>query len=70
MIAPTINSYSRMVPGSWAPTDASWGFENRTCESCLYLNGCVIYHAMYMAKQFGAVDNARFKSCNEWEEKS
>ena len=31
MIAPTINSYSRMVPGSWAPTDASWGVENRTC---------------------------------------
>jgi len=31
MVAPTINSYSRMVPGSWAPTDASWGFENRTC---------------------------------------
>ena len=31
MVSPTINSYSRMVPGSWAPTDASWGFENRTC---------------------------------------
>jgi len=31
MVAPTINSYSRMVPGSWAPTDASWGVENRTC---------------------------------------
>ena len=31
MVSPTINSYSRMVPGSWAPTDASWGIENRTC---------------------------------------
>ena len=31
MVSPTINSYSRMVPGSWAPTDASWGVENRTC---------------------------------------
>lgn len=31
MIAPTINSYSRLVPGFWAPTSASWGFENRTC---------------------------------------
>ena len=30
MIAPTINSYSRMVPGFWAPTDATWGVENRT----------------------------------------
>jgi len=31
MVSPTINSYSRMVIGSWAPTDASWGVENRTC---------------------------------------
>ncbi len=31
MIAPTINSYTRMVPGFWAPTSASWGYENRTC---------------------------------------
>lgn len=30
MIAPTINSYSRMIPGFWAPTDATWGIENRT----------------------------------------
>ncbi|WDD96947.1 glutamine synthetase family protein [Thalassomonas actiniarum] len=30
MIAPTINSYSRMVPGLWAPLDATWGVENRT----------------------------------------
>jgi len=31
MIAPTVNSYTRMVPGYWAPTNASWGVENRTC---------------------------------------
>jgi glutamine synthetase len=30
MMAPTINSYSRMIPGFWAPTDATWGVENRT----------------------------------------
>lgn len=30
MVAPTINSYSRMVPGLWAPLDATWGVENRT----------------------------------------
>ena len=30
MIAPTVNSYSRMVPGMWAPLDATWGIENRT----------------------------------------
>ena len=31
MIAPTINSYTRLIPGFWAPTDATWGTENRTC---------------------------------------
>lgn len=31
MIAPTINSYTRLIPGFWAPTDATWGVENRTC---------------------------------------
>ncbi len=30
MIAPTINSYTRMIPGFWAPTEATWGIENRT----------------------------------------
>ncbi|OLQ74103.1 glutamine synthetase [Photobacterium proteolyticum] len=30
MIAPSVNSYSRMIPGFWAPTDATWGIENRT----------------------------------------
>jgi glutamine synthetase len=30
MVSPTINSYSRMVPGYWAPTSATWGVENRT----------------------------------------
>ncbi|MBY5990986.1 glutamine synthetase family protein [Ferrimonas balearica] len=30
LYAQTINSYARMVPGFWAPTDATWGCENRT----------------------------------------
>jgi glutamine synthetase len=30
MLAPTINSYTRLIPGFWAPTDATWGVENRT----------------------------------------
>ena len=30
MISPTINSFSRMVPGVWAPLEATWGVENRT----------------------------------------
>lgn len=31
LFAPTINSYTRLVPGFWAPTHATWGIENRTC---------------------------------------
>ena len=31
MVASTVNSYSRLVPGAWAPTNATWGVENRTC---------------------------------------
>jgi len=30
VIAPTVNSYKRMVEGTWAPTTATWGVENRT----------------------------------------
>jgi glutamine synthetase len=29
--APTLNSYRRYVPGSWAPTAVVWGEDNRTC---------------------------------------
>ena len=31
LVAPTINSYRRLIPGFWAPTVASLGVENRTC---------------------------------------
>jgi glutamine synthetase len=31
MVASTVNSYTRLIPGFWAPTEASWGVENRTC---------------------------------------
>jgi glutamine synthetase len=30
MMAPSINSYKRTVPGTWAPVNASWGNDNRT----------------------------------------
>ena len=30
MLAPTINSYTRLVKGAWAPTSSTWGVENRT----------------------------------------
>lgn len=28
---PLINSYKRLQPNTWAPTNVSWGVENRTC---------------------------------------
>jgi len=31
MIAPTVNAFTRLIPGFWAPTEASWGVDNRTC---------------------------------------
>jgi len=30
MLAPTINSYKRLVEGTWAPTTLTWGMDNRT----------------------------------------
>lgn len=30
LCAPTVNSYTRLVKGFWAPTAATWGVENRT----------------------------------------
>ena len=30
LVAPTINSYKRLVEGAWAPTTLTWGVDNRT----------------------------------------
>jgi len=30
MLAPTINSFKRLVEGAWAPTTLTWGIDNRT----------------------------------------
>ncbi len=31
LFAPTVNSYKRLTPGSFAPTGIAWGRDNRTC---------------------------------------
>jgi len=31
LLNPTINSYKRLVPGWFAPVNATWGYENRSC---------------------------------------
>ena len=30
LLAPTVNSHTRLVKGAWAPTASTWGVENRT----------------------------------------
>lgn len=31
LFGPTVNSYKRFQPDSWAPTAVAWGIDNRTC---------------------------------------
>ena len=31
LLNPTLNSYKRLVPGWFAPINATWGYENRSC---------------------------------------
>jgi glutamine synthetase len=39
LYAPNVNSYKRLVEGSWAPTNVTWGIENRTCALRAILSG-------------------------------
>ena len=38
MLAPTVNSFKRLVEGFWAPTRANWGLDNRTV-ACRVISG-------------------------------
>ena len=42
MFAPTVNSYKRYQPESWAPTALAWGLDNRTCGFRLVGHGQVV----------------------------
>ncbi len=53
LLAPTINSYSRLVPGFWAPTHATWGVENRTCALRVIPGGITSQRVEY---RLGAAD--------------
>ncbi len=39
MLAPTVNSYKRLVDGFWAPTKATWGVDNRTVAARVIAGG-------------------------------
>jgi glutamine synthetase len=39
LFAPTVNSYKRFQPDSWAPTAVAWGVDNRTCGLRVVGNG-------------------------------
>jgi glutamine synthetase len=38
LLAPTVNSYKRLVDGFWAPTSPNWGVDNRTV-ACRVISG-------------------------------
>jgi glutamine synthetase len=47
LFAPNVNSYKRFVRGTWAPTTASWGIDNRTAALRVIApddGGCRIEH--------------------------
>lgn len=53
LLAPTVNSYRRLLPGYWAPTGATWGIENRTCALRLIPGSA---HSQRVECRIGAAD--------------
>ena len=41
LLAPTVNSYKRLVDGFWAPTHRNWGIDNRTV-ACRVIPGSAV----------------------------
>ncbi len=39
LCCPTVNSYKRTVPGTWAPTNVTWGDDNRTTALRVIVDG-------------------------------
>ena len=46
MYAPTVNSYKRYQPESWAPTALAWSVDNRTCGFRIVGHGSVVPHGV------------------------
>jgi glutamine synthetase len=59
LTTPTINSYTRLVKGFWAPTAATWGVENRTC-ALRAINGSE--NAQRVEYRVGAADSNPYLS--------
>ena len=57
MYAPTINSYKRLVDGSWAPNTATWSIENRTV-ALRYIKGAKESHSNLEMRIPGSDSNA------------
>jgi glutamine synthetase len=56
LIAPTINSYKRMVRGAWSPTLATWGMDNRTTALRVITGAWVSPNSTRVEFRFAAAD--------------
>jgi glutamine synthetase len=62
MIAPTVNSFTRLIPGFWAPTEASWGVDNRTCALRVITGSAPLLHPACGASRTGSSPRPRSRA--------